>query len=125
MSAHTTILRGDVYWVEPDALEPELPGLAHPHVVVQADELNQSRIRTVVVCALTSNLKRLAEPGNVLLDVGEADLPKQSVVVVSQVSTVDKGRLGAYVGRLTPARVEQILHGMGFQQRSFHTRSGG
>lgn len=47
-----------------------------------------------MVCALTSNAKRAASPGNVLLDRGEGDLPKQSVVNVSQIYTVNKHDLG-------------------------------
>ena len=116
------IQQGDVYWIEPDALTPSVPGLAHPHVVIQADVLNHSRIATVVVCALTTNLHRATEPGNVLLDDGEADLPRRSVAVVSQVATVDKVRLGAYVGALSAARVAQILDGLRFQQRAFFER---
>jgi mRNA interferase MazF len=115
------IRQGDVFWIEPEALTPPVPGQAHPHVVIQADVLNRSRIATVVVCGLTSNLKLLGEPGNVLLDAGEASLPRPSVVIVSQVSTVDKARLGAYVGALSAQRVEQILAGLGLQQRSFFT----
>jgi mRNA interferase MazF len=91
-------------------------------VVVQDDVFNHSRIDTVVVCALTSNLKRANEPGNVLLDVGEGNLPRQSVVVVSQVSSVEKARLGERIGSLSDARVEQILAGMRFQQLSFFNR---
>jgi mRNA interferase MazF len=91
-------------------------------VVVQDDVFNHSRITTVVVCGLTSNLHRASEPGNVLLDVGEGDLPKQSVVVVAQVSSVDKARLGERIGSLSDARVEQILDGLRFQQVSFFGR---
>ena len=98
---------------EPDGAEP---GYIHPHVVVQDNVLNRSRIRTVVVCALTSNLKRANAPGNVLLEAGEANLPRQSVVVVSQVSTVDKTQLGEYIGSLTDQRVKQIFAGMQFLQ---------
>lgn len=112
-----TIRRGDVYWIAADeALGDNYP---HPHVVVQDDVFNQSRITTVVVCAVTSNLHRATEPGNVLLDPGEANLPKQSVVVVSQISSVEKARLGERVGALSEARVEQILAGLRFQQASF------
>ena len=106
------ITQGDIYWVplaEPD--EPQ-PGYTHPHVVVQEDVLNRSRIHTVVVCALTTNMKRAKAPGNVLLEPGEANLPKQSIVVVSQVSTVDKTQLGEYIGTLSKPRVDQILAGM-------------
>jgi mRNA interferase MazF len=120
----TSINRGDLFWLEPDPDEARgsVPGYAHPHLVVQDDVFNHSRIHTVVVCALTSNLLRASEPGNVLLDAGEGDLPKQSVVVVSQVSSVDKARLGARIGALSDARVEQVLAGMRFQQASFFRR---
>jgi mRNA interferase MazF len=70
------------------------------------------------VCVLTSNLHRASEPGNVLLDVGEANLPEQSVVVVSQISSVDKARLGERIGTRSDARVEQTLAGLRFQQVS-------
>jgi mRNA interferase MazF len=54
-------------------------------VVIQNNIFNRSRINTVVVCALTSNLHRANAPGNVPLEPSEANLPKQSVVVVSQI----------------------------------------
>jgi mRNA interferase MazF len=88
------------------------PGYNHPHVVVQNNVFNQSRINTVVVCALTSNFKRANSPGNVLLDQGEADIPKQSVVVISQIFTIDKSQLGEYIGTLTKSRKNQILDGI-------------
>ncbi len=103
------------------ALRPSVPGTAHPHVVIQADVLNRSRILTVVVCGLTTNMRRANEPGNVLLDPSEADLLKRSVVVVSQVSTVEKTQLGAFIGALDPEQVSEILAGMRFQQRSSRT----
>jgi mRNA interferase MazF len=116
------INRGDLFWIEPDESRGSVPGYSHPHVVVQDDVFNHSRISTVVVCALTSNLNRANEPGNVRLEVGEGNLPKQSVVVVSQVSSVEKARLGERIGALSEARVEQILAGMRFQQLSFFDR---
>jgi mRNA interferase MazF len=61
-------------------------------------------------------------PCNVLLEVGEGNLPKQSVVVVSRISSVDKARLGERIGSLSDARVEQILAGLRFQQVSFFER---
>jgi mRNA interferase MazF len=112
--------RGDIYWLPAD----ETPlgaaaGYSHPHVVVQDDVFNHSRITTVVVCALTSNLHRATEPGNVLLDAGEGNLPKPSVVVVSQISSVDKARLGPRLGTLSNERVNQIIAGLRFQQTSY------
>lgn len=113
------ICRGDIFWIEPDGARGAIPGSAHPHVVIQDDVFNRSRVHTVIVCALTSNLKRATEPGNVLLDIGEGNLPKQSVLVVSQVDAVERTRLGEYIGSLSENRVEQILDGMRFQQASF------
>lgn len=122
MSSVTRVDRGDVFWLGPDDSRGEAAEYSHPHVVVQDDVFNHSRISTVVVCALTSNLHRASEPGNVLLDVGEANLPMQSVVVVSQISSIEKQRLGERIGSLSAARVEQILDGLRFQQASFFTR---
>jgi mRNA interferase MazF len=114
--------RGDVFWIGADDSRGPAPSYAHPHVVVQDDVFNHARITTVVVCALTSNLRRANEPGNVLLEVGEGNLPEQSVVVVSQISSVDKARLGDRIGSLSSARVDQILDGLRFQQVSFFER---
>jgi mRNA interferase MazF len=116
------INRGDVLWIAPDESRGPVPSYSHPHVVVQDDLFNHSRITTVVVCALTSNLHRANEPGNVLLDPGEGNLPAQSVVVVSQISSVEKASLGERIGSLSDARVEQILAGLRFQQVSFFRR---
>ena len=113
------INQGDIYWLLlEDPSGPEA-GIRHPHVIVQDNALNYSRISTVVVCALTSNVMRANMPGNVLLDVAEANLPRHSVVEISKVSTVDKTQLGEYIGSLTEQRVNQILAGMRFLQRSF------
>lgn len=114
-----TFKQGDIFWIEADPSRGSVPGSPHPHVVVQDDVFNRSRISTVIVCALTSNLNRATEPGNVLLGPGEGSLQKQSVVVVSQVSSVYKTRLGANIGTLSNARVQQILAGMRFLQVSF------
>ena len=111
-----TINQGDVYWVPLEEPNGSEPGITHPHVVIQDDVINRSRIRTVVLCALTTNMKRANMPGNVLLEAGEANLPKQSIVAVSQVSTVDKAQLGEYIGSLTKERIDQILAGMRFLQ---------
>ncbi len=66
----------------------------------------------MVVCALSSNLKRAEAPGNILLEAGEAGLNKPSVVLVSQIFTVDKSRLDEYIGSLPRRRVRRILEGI-------------
>jgi mRNA interferase MazF len=102
--------RGDIFWIAPDDSRGPPPSYAHPHVVVQEDVFNHSRVSTVVVCALTTSLLKANEPGNVLLDPGEGNLPKQSVVVVSQIDSVEKTRLGERIGSLSSARVEQMSY---------------
>jgi mRNA interferase MazF len=106
------INQGDIYWVELEEPTDSEPGYSHPHVVVQNNVFNTSKINTVIVCALTSNLKRAQAPGNVLLEQGEADLPKQSVVLVSQVFTVHKSQLGEFIGKVSDHQVRQILDGI-------------
>ena len=106
------INQGEIYWVELEEPSGSEPGYSHPHVVVQNNVFNASKINTVIVCALTSNLKRAQAPGNVLLEQNEANLPKQSVVLVSQIFTIDKSQLGEFIGKLSEQRVRQILDGL-------------
>lgn len=114
------IRQGDLYWLQASRSDGADSGHAHPYVVIQDDVINQSRVTTVVVCALTSNQKRMNEPGNVRLEVGEANLTKPSVVLVSQVEAVAKTELGDYIGSLSQDRIAQIFAGMRFQQASFY-----
>ena len=106
------IQQGDVYWL--DLGEPKGRGLAyrHPYVVVQGNPFNKSKIGAIVVCGLTSNLKRAEIPGNVLLKKGEANLTKDSVAVVTQLYTVDRDHLLERMGALSDTRVEEIISGV-------------
>jgi mRNA interferase MazF len=106
------INQGDVFWLNLDPPSGSEPGYRHPHVVVQNDFFNYSRINTVVVCAITSNLKRATAPGNVLLEKGEANLSKRSVVNISQVATVNKTALREKIGSLSAKRINQVLAGL-------------
>ncbi len=80
------INQGDVFWVDLGEPSGSEPGYRHPHVVIQNNLFNHSRINTVVVCVITSHLKRARAPGNVLLEKDEVHLPKQSVVNISQMA---------------------------------------
>lgn len=113
------IRQGDLYWVRLDNPNTPASNIPHPHVVIQDDLLNRSRLPSVVVCALTSNLRRAHAPGNVLLEAGEANLPRQSVIEVSKVSAVAKSELRAFIGALSAQRVAQVFAGMRLLQRSF------
>ena len=116
--------QGDIYWLQLEESGGAQPEIRHPHIVIQENVFNHSRIHTVVVCALTSNLKRANFPGNVLLEANEANLPKQSVVEISKVSTVNKAQLGEYIGSLSEERINQILAGLRFLHLSFFARPG-
>ena len=106
------INQGDVFWIEFNEPSGSEPGYRHPHVVIQNNLFNRSRINTVVVCTLTSNLKRSNAPGNVTLNKGEANLPKKSVVNISQIFTVNKSDLSEKIGSLSIDRIFQILNGV-------------
>jgi len=103
------INQGDIYWInlgEPSGSEPSY---TRPFVVVQNNIFNKSLINTVIVCALTSNLKRASSPGNILLKPREANLSAQSVINISQLYTVDKKDLIEKIGTLGSARISQII----------------
>jgi mRNA interferase MazF len=106
------IKQGDIFWIDLGEPSGSSPGYRHPHVVIQNNVFNRSRINTVVVCVITSNLKRASAPGNVLLKKGEANLPKESVVNISQIFTVDKRDLVEKIGTLSQERVGQIFEGI-------------
>jgi mRNA interferase MazF len=72
------INQGDKFWIEFGDPTGSEPAYRHPHVVIQNNLFNCNRINTVVVCAITSNLKRAGAPGNVLLKKDEANLPKKA-----------------------------------------------
>lgn len=106
------IRQGEIYWVNLSEPAGSEPGYRHPHVIIQNNLFNQSRINTVVVASLTSNLKRAKAPGNVLLNKAEANLEKQSVVSISQIFTVNKSDLREKIGTLGKARISEILSGL-------------
>lgn len=106
------IRQGDVFWLDFGRPRGSGPGYRHPYVVIQNNVFNRSQINTVVLCALTSNLRRAQAPGNVLLQKGEANLSKRSVVNVSQLFAVDRSSLTEKLGTLKPDRVQEILAGL-------------
>ncbi len=106
------IRQGDVYWINFDEPSGSEPGYQCPHIIIQNNIFNRSRINTVVVCSLTSNLKRSKSPGNVTLNKDEANLPKKSVVNITQIFTVNKSDLSEKIGTLSKQRINQILEGI-------------
>lgn len=106
------INQGDIFWFDAGEPRDSSPAYSRPVVVIQNNIFNRSPLGTVLVCALTTNLRRAKAPGNVFLDENEADLPKQSVLVVSQVLTIDKSELIDKIGTLSKKRIDEILEGI-------------
>jgi mRNA interferase MazF len=106
------IQRGEIWWA--DLAEPRgsEPGFTRPVLVVQSDDFNRSRISTVVVVVVTSNLRLADAPGNVLLPTKASGLPKKSVANVSQLLTVDKSFLSRRVGQLAAREFEAVEAGL-------------
>ena len=117
------ILQGDVFWFDLGRPQGSEPGFRRPYVVVQNDVFNASRIQTSILCAITSNLDLARAPGNVLLRRGEANLPRPSVVNVSQVIAADKSLLKEKVGTLSRERIREVVAGLRlvFQPREIRT----
>lgn len=106
------IERGEVRWAELSEPRGAEPGFRRPVLVVQSDAFSRSRIGTVIVVTLTSNLRLLDAPGNVLVPAKLAGLPRDSVANVSQVMTVDRRELGEASGRLDAPTLKRIDAGL-------------
>lgn len=107
------ISQGEIWWADLPEPAGSGPGFRRPVVVVQSDAMNRSRIATVVCVPLTSNLKWALAPGNVPLSARLTGLPKDSVANVSQIITLDKNLLNTRVGKLSRAKLELLLSGIG------------
>ena len=95
-----TPLRGDIFWADFGQPFGSEPGYRRPVLVVSSDRFNRSRLKTVQVAAITSNLRLADAPGNVEVASTDSGLPKDSVVNVTQVLTIDRARLDGYLGSL-------------------------
>ena len=106
------ISRGDIWWADlSDPIGSE-PGFRRPVLVIQGDSLNRSRIATVICVPLTSNLHWADAPGNISLSSVLSGLPKDSVVNVSQIITIDRRALTEPVGKLSTKKMELVLSGV-------------
>ncbi len=106
------IRRGQIWWA--DLAEPRgsEPGYRHPVLVLQRDEVNASRINTVVVCLLTSNPALARAPGNTVLRRRRTGLRRDSVVNASQVATLNKADLEELVGTVPRDLMDEVAEGL-------------
>lgn len=104
--------RGEVWWADLDEPVASGPGFRRPVLVLSIDTFNESRISTVIVGVITSNIRLASAPGNVPVSPEESGLRRPSVVNVSQVLTVDKRVLLERVGFLAAARLADVERGL-------------
>lgn len=104
--------RGEIWWASLPRPSSSGPGFRRPVVVIQSDPFNQSRISTVVVAVVTSNIRLADAPGNVFLERGESGLPRDSVIDVSQLLTVDKSFLRERVSQLRRELMARVDAGL-------------
>jgi mRNA interferase MazF len=104
--------RGDIWWANLPEPTGSASGYRRPVVVIQADAFTRSRIATIIIVAITSNLRLATAPGNVFLPATESGLPKDSVINVSQIITLDKAMLDEYVDRISATTLTQVEEGI-------------
>jgi mRNA interferase MazF len=104
--------RGDIFWVDFSPGKGSEPLGRRPGLVIQCDALNDSKLNTVVMVAITSNLKFAELPGNVSLRKGEANMPKSCVINVTQLKSVDKSSLVEKIGSLPDKKMEEVFVGL-------------
>ncbi|HEY3001521.1 MAG TPA: type II toxin-antitoxin system PemK/MazF family toxin [Kribbellaceae bacterium] len=106
------IERGSIHWADLGEPRGHGPAKKRPVVVIQADPYNASRLGTVIVAVVTSNTDLATMPGNVFLPAGATGLPRDSVVNVTSLATVDKSGLGKRVGSVPSALQLEIDRGL-------------
>lgn len=95
-----TVRRGEIWWAKLPEPRGSEPGFRRPVLIVQSDAFNASPIQTLLVAVVTSNLKLAEAPGNVKLTAESSGLPRDSVVNVSQIFTLDRRFLREFAGKL-------------------------
>ena len=104
--------RGELWWASLPAPTGSGPGMRRPVLVVQANAFNESRISTIIVAVVTSNVALGAAPGNIRLGKSDSGLAKPSVVNVSQLITVDRTVLTSRVRSLPSEAMHRVEDGL-------------
>lgn len=106
------MIRGDIWWVDLGVPFGSEPRFKRPVVLIQDDSFNRSNIQTVIVASITTNLNLADAPRNIYIEPEESGLPKNGVINISQISTIDKQRLTQKVGRLPARKLTEIDFGL-------------
>ena len=106
------MIRGEIWWADLGIPFGSEPGYKRPVVVIQDDSFNRSKIQTVIVASITTNQNLADAPGNVYLDTEDSALPRNGVVNISQISTIDKRRLTDKIKVLSQSLMSEIDYGI-------------
>lgn len=104
--------RGEIWWAELSIPTGSGPGYKRPVLIIQANPFNASRIGTVIVAVITSNLALAEAPGNIRIAKSDSGLPQASVVNVSQLITLDRMVLTGKVKMLAGAAMDKVDTGL-------------
>jgi mRNA interferase MazF len=104
--------RGQVWTADLGEPEGSEPGYNRPVLIVQSDAFNRSRLHTVIAVVLSTNLRLVDAPGNVLIPAKASGLKKDSVANVSQLITVDREFLMGLAGRVRGQFLEDVESGL-------------
>jgi mRNA interferase MazF len=107
-----TIHKGSIYWVDFSSGDDSGNDNRRRGLVIQNNALNNSKLNTVSVLAITPLLKFGELPGNVVLEKGEANLPEKCVVNVTQIKAIEKSRIKEMIGSVTEERMSEIHDGL-------------
>jgi mRNA interferase MazF len=106
------IQRGSVCWADLGAMRGSKPAKRRPVLIVQADSYNASRLATTVAAVITSNTALAALPGNVFLPAAVSGLPRDSVINVTALVTLDKADLTSQARRLPASLMDEVDRGL-------------
>ena len=106
------IRKGSIYWVDFSPGKGSEPVGRRPGLVIQSDILNDSKLNTVIMLAITSTIKFGELPGNVVIRKGEANLPKRCVINTTQIKSVDKKSIKEKIGTLSNRKMEEVHEGL-------------
>ncbi len=106
------MMRGEIWWADFGIPFGSEPGFRRPVVIVQDDTFNKSKINTIIVLPLTTNLRLENAPGNIFLEKKESTLPKDSIIIVSQLYAIDKQRLLEKIIKINNSIMREIENGI-------------
>lgn len=104
--------QGGIYWAELGPAVGSRPAKRRPVLVIQSNTYNESNLATVLVAVITTNTALATMPGNVFLAATATGLPRDSVVNVTAIVTLNKSDLADYVGQLPDVLREDVHRGL-------------